>query len=247
MPLDHTEKINRYLFNTMPEAEKKIFESEINQNENLAKEVEVQKEMIDLIGLIDTKNKIDTVQYVENPQEKPEVKKRIFPVYFLAAASLLLLIGSLFILNNTNNNPYKNIANQHYHTYLISDDRSTKEVNALDTRDKAVRSYQQANYKDAIPHLKQIMDIEPVYQIMLGISYYETNAYTLAMQHFKVLIDDKDLLYLNEARWYAALSQLQMNEPDLATQNLSDILNDDNVAKKLQLNAENLLSAINDL
>lgn len=245
MPADHTEKIDQYLFNAMSDSEKKAFETEVNQNNDLAKELSIQKEMIELIELIDTKNKIEAVNYEQKkPEEKPEKNFRIHPIYYLAAASFLVFMGSFLVLNKLSNNGFKNIANQNYQAYLLSDERSTNPAEAIGTKDKAIQLYQQAKYKEAIPHLKQIAEDESVHQLILGISYFEINDYTAALQHFKSLIDDEDLLYINEAHWYAAITQLQMNEPEDASENLMRILNDENASKKIQLQAENLLAEI---
>jgi len=240
MHSDNTEKIDRYLLNEMSEKEKKAFDEAINQNEDLAKEVEVQKEMIDLIEHLETKNKIEAIKYIGKYQEKPAAKKRTFPVYFLAAASFLLLV-SFFIFNSINNNGLDNIADQYYNAYLFSDERS---IDKQETKNKAIHLYQQSKHKEAIPHLKQIADDESEYQLMLGNSYYETNKYKQALQHFSALLDTEEILFKNEARWYAALSHLQLNEPDQAIQNLTDILNDENAAQKIRTQAEGLLSKI---
>jgi len=239
---DNTEKIDRYLRNEMPVAEEKAFNEAIIQNEGLAKEVESQREIIDLIELLETKNKIEAIQYVEKLEEKPQIKNRIIPVYYLAAASFLLLVCSFFVLKTLTNNKFQNIADQYYNTYLFSDERS---MDKQETKNKAIRLYQQSEYKEAIPHLKLIASEESEYQLILGISYYEIHKYKQALQHFNVLLDKEDILYQNEAHWYAALTHLQLNEPDITIQNLKNILNDDDASKKFRNQAKDLLSKIN--
>lgn len=250
MHVDNTEKIDRYLRNEMPEHERKTFNEAINTNRDLANEVKSQQEIIELIELLDARHKIEAISYkeeleekhIEELKEKPKTIKRITPVYYLAAASLLLLIGSLFILQSTQKNEYQIIANQYYSIYLHSDERSSGD---LENKDKAISFYQQAKYTEAINHLKQITDDEPVYQLMLGVAHYEIKKYQTALKHFNVIIDNKDLLYLNEAHWYAALTQLQLNKPEEAIQNLTHIVNDENAAMKIKKKAEELFAKIN--
>jgi len=79
---------------------------------------------------------------------------------------------------------------------------------------------------------------------MLGIAYYEQQNFDKAIQAFET-IESSDRLHINNSRWYATLTYLQLNQPAKAKESLKMIITNKDAGKKLIEKAEQLLSDLN--
>jgi len=246
--IDH---IDKYLLSKLSAEEKIAFEQKMSANKELANEVASHKETMAYVeGMADAKMKEEIaaidVNVDEVWNESDEVleksisqkKSTIKPMYayLTVAASIALLVG-LSIIFSQNNNAFTALTDKHYKVYSIG-------TKGVDNKTEAERLYSNKLYKDAIPLLKQCGNVEPECNLMLGIAYYEQENFDKAIQTFET-IESTDRLHINNSRWYAALTYLQLNHPFKAKESLKMIINNKDAGKKLIEKAEQLLSDLN--
>lgn len=242
--------IDKYLLEQMSAEEKTAFVLKMETNESLAQEVASHNETMDYIRAI-AKEKmkeeaaaiaVNVDEVWEEPNEQLISKRKFKPAYtYLAiAASIALLVGLSVLFNQSNGNKFSGLVDKYYKVHPVV-------ARGGDDTDKAYELYSYKKYREAIPLLKDCKSVEPECNLLLGNAYYEQQAYKQALQAFETLIQDTDnnRPYINDSRWYASLSYLQLNEPQKAIETLSLIVDNKDAGKKLRDKAKNLLSELN--
>ncbi len=101
---ERTAKIDAYLSDSMTSEERLSFEEELSANEGLRKEVELQRKtfaLLEAAAYIDTKNKVAALN-----RQKSSGGSIGGTLLKVAAAALVLLIPTYFILNNQYNDAH---------------------------------------------------------------------------------------------------------------------------------------------
>ncbi|NVK64358.1 MAG: hypothetical protein HWE22_07205 [Flavobacteriales bacterium] len=101
---ERTAKIDAYLSDSMTSEERLSFEEELSANEDLRKEVELQRKtfaLLEAAAYIDTKNKVAALN-----RQKSSGGSIGGTLLKVAAAALVLLIPTYFILNNQYNDAH---------------------------------------------------------------------------------------------------------------------------------------------
>lgn len=111
-------------------------------------------------------------------------------------------------------------------------------------KDSGILSYNIKSYKDAISDLNKYLehkpnDFEVIYK--LGMSYYYTNKYDVAISKFNKIISTQNIKYFENAQWYKANALLKQNKKDDALIILKDIAKK---AGKFSEKAKNKISEI---
>ncbi|ELR69147.1 hypothetical protein C900_05427 [Fulvivirga imtechensis AK7] len=129
-------------------------------------------------------------------------------VYWAAAASLLLLISFVYILNLQSTPTYEEYA--HYEPLTLSS-RSENEQLLTQSAEAAFNSGQ---YTKASQHLEELLASNPDHiniKLYLALSLIEIGEYTRAEVHLKA-IEQGNSIYAPTANWYLALSYLKQGD-----------------------------------
>ncbi len=247
--------IERFITGMMTGDEMESFQSQINQNADLAKEVELQKninaflqyeplsenpEETDLIKKIDQirkssegqalKNKIIAVgkQYFEEENTLlKEKKKPNIRMYFVAATVVVIIALSLLLNNNSS------LSNHElYSAYYDSSDLPTfvTRGEVKDYKSTVVEQFKEKEYENVIALVKDYRVKENFNHLLFlysAISYSELGYVDKAIMELNYL-EKSNSLDASRAHWYKALIFLKEDMSEKAKNELNTIISDPN-------------------
>lgn len=239
--IDFSYFIERYLAGEMDEAEKKWFHKEIEDNENLRREVELRKRT-DLIlkeqDVMDLRMKLKSIEKSRmeaSALEKPPApKSRHLNMKYAAVVASFVIIGSFALFHNgklTNDA----IIEQYYKSYdAVTYSRSGESAENADYN-LALEYYKIHDYRNAAVYFSKVLEDEPDNMqtaLLNGISNFENRNYPVAEGSFVKVIKDDNNLYIDYAQWYLALCYIQTNEKKKAVTQLTLIAKSEGIYKK---------------
>ena len=213
------EKIEQYLLGQLKGEELANFESQLKTNTALAKEVNVQRllmEQVESLGALEMKEHLLEIKKGLEGKRKLMIRRMLG--LSAAAAIALLVFGVQFLGRDA---PSRDLFGDYYAAYeLPFTARSEKGEELLG---QAGVYYLGKDYKKALPVLEKILKENPKdsrSRLALGISQMEMAKEQEALQTFAWLIENKDPLYLDQARWYTALLYLKNEEREACRKQL---------------------------
>lgn len=220
---NYTEKIERYLSGEMPDSEKKEFEQELANNEELVKEIKIHKEIESFFADKETSELREKLEKIHGKTNNS--KSNIFLRRRLAvAAGVVLLLGFgilMFLLteNVTNNELYNKYADVYTPANITRGDTSNPLTNALN-------KYSNKEFSEALELFKEAKeigyDLTFDIRICLGITYTETGNTNEAVKEFENVISNHKLLE-QQAQWYLGLTYLKADSTEKAVEIFSEI------------------------
>ncbi|MEL6638265.1 MAG: tetratricopeptide repeat protein [Bacteroidota bacterium] len=207
-----------YLAGRLSGERRREFEAALAEDAALAEEVNVQRrvlEVIDQAGDLALKERLGELlpKYQPTPVARPRQRRRIGWWAAAAAAILLLLLlgpgRSLFRSSQADD-----IFAQHYQAYeLPFGVRGNAETRSADLQ-QAASYYQSGDFYEALGYFEAIVAQNPdsKYRLALAICQMEIQQYHTALQTLYTLIEPADLIYAEQARWYAALAHLALDQ-----------------------------------
>jgi TolA-binding protein len=230
--------IERYNTGEMSETEKVWFEKELEGNGELRNEVNLRKRTDTILknqNVISLRNKLSAIES-QRKEAKKAAKVSNKSVYMRSAAAVaaLIIIGGITLYSGKNLNSEK-VMDRYYKTY----EPPTAQRSASSGTDAdfslALEFYNTHDYGQAAILFNKILSSKPNDMqtvLLVGISNFEEKKYPEAKQSFGRVIDDKDNLYIDQAKWYLALCYLNTNETAKAKQLFSQISDQDGIYKK---------------
>jgi len=209
---NHIELIEKYLEGKLDKKELDNFEKELKTNVEFANKVELYKKAIQALQNEGLRSQLKEY-HNELFNEADKGKKINWKLYMGIAASLLLLIASIYIFtNNTVSN--KELSTAYFEPYpnLV-----TTRSNTVANFEKAMESYSNGNYKKAIQTFDKISKNEHIYNDVLfykAISYLALNKPTETILLFEQLNGVEK--YNEQLTWYLAISYLKLNDAENA-------------------------------
>lgn len=208
-----TERIDRYLSGLMDAAELKAFEAELVSDESLARELQLQKDMLRVVSSADRRRALKGQladlgnRYFSEETQAPggevvPMKPRRYLRLLAAAAAVLLLIVAYFALRPS---LYDQFAK---HPPLALVEKSGAAADGLSAAEEA---FNQGHYRRAIPPLEDYLAANPnddLVRIYLGIANMEIGDLATAQSLFQDLRQG-DAALEDFARWNLALSFLK--------------------------------------
>jgi len=205
-----------YILHSLNESEKESFEKRLNEDEAFSKAFELYKETSDFLKH-KLSNKAERDAFKSNLSKiskthsvntkAPSKKIRLLHPWKLAVAASFILILGLFYSQWFTTPVYNDYAAYPQISLTVRGD--TSQVAA-----EAENAFNAQNYQDAIPLFKSLLEAEPEnteIQLYLAVSLVEENAFAEAEAVFDDLLKQPSA-YLNQARWYAALSKLKQKK-----------------------------------
>jgi hypothetical protein len=201
-----------YLNNELPPEEKLQFEIKLKTNSEFKKKFDLYKETTLFLNhkfsasTTDFKQNLQSIskEYFSENQQKPTKVIAFKPWYFAAAASVTIVLGTWFGMQN--NNPNYGDFNQHENAYFI--ERGEVDTNLRNAQD----FFNNHEYNKAVIAFEKIKDInKPELQYYFAIALIETNKYQKAESLLKHIQQGKSS-YKEKAIWFLALSKLKQDK-----------------------------------
>lgn len=205
-----------YLSNSLSESERQLFEKRLNEdktfeeafalyNETSAFLIHKFSDKTERAAFKTTLSKISDAQSGTTKNAAKKVKM-LQPWKLAVAASILVIVGVFY--------------SQWFTTPVYSDFAAYPQISLAVRGDinqlaaEAEKAFNSQNYQEAIPLFKSLLEADPQnreIQLFLAVSQVEENAFAKADTLFGSLLKEPSA-YLNQARWYAALSKLKQKE-----------------------------------
>jgi len=216
--VDFSYYIERYNTGEMSESEKQWFLKELEGNEKLRAEVILRKETDYILknqNVMSLRNKLSEIEKQRSKVKTPSRKLKR-PVYIQYAAILagLVIIGSLILLPSRSMSGDE-IVKKYYMVYEPPTGQRSAGSSADADFSLALEYYNAHDYNNAAILFNKVLEKKPndmQTALLIGVSNFEEKKYPEAKQSFGRVIDDKDNLFVDQARWYLALCYLNTNE-----------------------------------
>lgn len=108
---------------------------------------------------------------------------------------------------------------------VLKSKNAREDSNALIT--DAQKKIEDQNYKDALKQLKIVLQNEPSNVDALyysGVTYYNTDEETKAIQYFDKTLENSDKKHYEDARWYKVLTYVKINDKENARKIINRII-----------------------
>ncbi len=209
---DHTEKIEQYLDGELTGGELQQFEKELKENEELAAEYRLQKEIRAVLSDKDTMELREKLINIRNNYKTPERKRRKLVIIYAAAASFIALIFVsyyfIFCESYSNDDLYRKYYG-HVDSGIYSRGTEVSPENDFNT---ALKEYENGKYKEAINRFGKISDTSEYYMaasFFTALSFMETQQFGEAIVHFQIIGDNPECVYYEDAVWFSGLCYLK--------------------------------------
>lgn len=214
--------IERHIQNKLTDIEVKQVEELRLHDPSFTQEIELHREIQHALGdkgLRDFKQKIkeaDKIYFTSTINTAAQ--RRVIPFYLKIAASIAAVIISVstiiyFISNNSA--PDKNLFNAYFNPYEAPINfRSADSPDTDNTFNQALTFYNEKNYQRAIPLLTNIIVTRPdnmLVFLLRGTSYLASGNTTQAESDFNSVIRHRQNMFVEQAKWYLALTYLKQD------------------------------------
>ncbi|MCZ8196155.1 MAG: tetratricopeptide repeat protein [Flavobacterium sp.] len=231
-----------YINNELSEKEKIDFENQLQNDASIREKLIIYKE---LNGFLESKFSKESIDFKKNLEtisksnfsedKKYETKVISFkPYYFAIAASIVLVIGTWFMMQNSM--PNYNDYNQHEDAYF------TERGDIIKNLKLAQDAFNAKNYSEAITNFEIVLKSHkrPEIEFYYAVSLLEVDKFTESEAIFNNLKSGTSI-YKDKSTWYLALSCLKQKKYEETKEFLKQIPEDaEDYAK-----AEKLLDALN--
>ena len=216
---------DRYLDGELGEHEQQRFEKELSSNPELAKDLELHREVnhalqeTDVLGF---RNQLDQIHASIEPGYKQSITRKVLQSKYarIAAASVAILLAVGLIFGNMLNQPVNTdeLFERYYDAPPLS--RTTRsDAQVENVYMKALEHYKNERFADAAKLFEQVVELNK-YNIPAhmgaGVSNLENNQPEKAKGSFKEIIGQEDNLYIDQATWYLGLCYLKTRNLDNA-------------------------------
>lgn len=221
--------IERYLQGDLKEKKVREFEHSLENDRTLFREYKLRKEIEDALledDVMDLRAQMQDVMERQSPN----------PVHwFKRKAMIATVVGALLLgLGGTGYYFYQNefapttdkIFQEYYQPYeatVTFRSGVENEVNGMLTN--ALEKYKQEDYRTALQLFEKVLNQrdDVAASLYSGISHMEIEEYGEANESFDTVIEDKDNLFLHQAKWYMSMCHIKLNNKDKAMALLEDL------------------------
>jgi tetratricopeptide (TPR) repeat protein len=233
--IDFSYFIERFNAGEMSDSEKQWFRKELTDNENLRIEVNLRKRSDDVLRrqqVMSLRNKLSEIENRRKEPGKPvKHSKKLTLVKYAALFAGIILIGSIAVIPSKSLNR-EEIMKRYYKPYEPpTSQRSAQSETNVDFT-LALEFYNTHDYNKAAALFNKVLENSPndMQTVLLkGVSNFEEKKYPEAKQSFGQVMDNKDNLYIDHAKWYLALCYLNTNETEKAKQLFRKIGNEEGI------------------
>lgn len=226
------EHLEAYLQEELSVEELASFEVELSSNEDLVNEINLIKDIDKALSESDVMSLRGIISRIAADSAGEKRSERSFAARISSkrvliasvAASLILLLGiaGLISRNTTQGDLYQRF----YTTYQINSVARDASQFADRTFVTAMQKFDSGDYESAQSLFGKVVETSPqnvVGHFYAGVSLQETGRYARAIREYQAVIDQKDNLFIEQARWYMALCLLKTEEDEKAYDQFTQI------------------------
>jgi tetratricopeptide (TPR) repeat protein len=220
--------IERHISFEMTESERQWFLKEMENNPDLRREVDLRKKSDEILkkqSIMSLRIKLSELENNRRKKEMDAVVRRMAILKYVAAFVGVAIITSLILFTGKTLTS-EEIVNQFYQAYEAP---SFQRSSSTDTNSEYIlglKYYNAQDYRNAASQFAKVLEKNPndmQTHLLSGVSKMEEKKYNDAKKSFTTVIDDKDNLFIESAKWYLALCYLKTEENDRASELLGSI------------------------
>ena len=235
------EEIEDYLTNELEDSSREAFEDEMLVNTDLIQDVKIYREINEAIGEKDImtlrKNlsKIEESEIIDDVQKRGIAAPKLQKAVWVAAASIILLIG-LNITLNENSLSNAQLYNQFYHP-LESNLGVNRSVSSAseNTVNRAILKMNEKDYDAALNLFSEVLKNDEdnvIGNFYIGAIQQKKGNYDAAINSFTNVIRQGDNLFIEQSQWYIGLCYLNRNETEKAIRQFKKIVQEQGYYQK---------------
>jgi tetratricopeptide (TPR) repeat protein len=239
--INYSRLTDRYLDGELRDEEYQMYEDELLSNSDLAKDLELHRELNQAIRETDVirfRNQLDKIHASVEPEYQQSIARKVIHNNYarIAAASVVLLLAIGLFLNSMLNKPANGdeLFQRYYEAPVLSE--TVRSDAAMDNLYyEAVIHFNNGEFNEALALFEQVValdDSNMKAHLATGISKLEINHAKEAKKSFKTVIDHQDNLYVDKANWFLALCYLKTDDLDNARLQFGRIASDDRSYKQ---------------
>ena len=245
---DRANLIDKYITGKLEDTELWEFKINLDKDEELAREVELHKEIYSAISNTKKMELMNTLASIEATEQKHQFRINIYSrqVQALAASIIvLMMIGAGLLTNYMGNN---NESHYNLYTEYFVDEGSLLTIRSnAETSNALVKSginlYNNEEYKQAISLFASNPE-NVIARLYSGFSYMNLEEFDMAENQFKYILNHGDNIFIDQAEWNLGLSYLANSKTEQASSIFDKIASEDgaysaqatNIIKKLKNN-----------
>jgi len=212
--------IENYLSGSAGKAEETWLLGEMQDNKDLAREVELRRRTNKMLAdrsTIQLRGKLNAIEMKRRSSGSLRRTAVKVSKYAAAVAAVALVSAALYFPLKQNSG--SQLYNKYYTQYVAPG--SVRSVGAVNNTlmINALESYKAHEYEKAIVYLEQVLSTEQnnmEYVFMHGMANMEVKNYPAASGSFTKVLQQNDNLYLEDAAWYLGLCYMMTGETDRA-------------------------------
>jgi len=226
--IDFSYFIERYNTGEMDDAEKQWFRKELEENEKLRNEVDLRRRTDTILkekDIISLRNKLTIIEKNREANIPAKSPRKSVNMKYAAAIAAMVLIGG-FALFRSNNLSSEEVLNKYYKTYEVTTPSRSYSATADPDFIMAMQHYKIHDYRKAALYFTKVLEKDPEdmeSNLLHGLVNFENSNYPEAERSFVKVIDNKDNMYTEDARWYLSLCYFKTKDQDKAMEHLAII------------------------
>lgn len=222
--LNHFDRVEAYIEGQIPAEERRQFEKELEENEDLKKEYEAYLASLQLLDELAFDALKHRAKSLENEKTSGSLSFR--RAWAIAAGILLLLVaGGLGYANLFYSNEALIMA------YSPGDNTLRRAHQGTEDTEHAYyiafQAWQEGDLNSAISHLLTIPPADPAYpqaQYFLANLYLETDRPDQAIRIFEALLERNDIRFADSSEWGLVLAYLQKGDMQTLEARLEELI-----------------------
>jgi len=225
--------IERYIAGEMDPSEKKLFETELQGNPSLQRELTLRKKTDAALvrhDIIDLRNKLAAIEKQRKEKVAASTTGKTPRFRFAAAVTALVLVGSLYLVT-TGRQGNDTIYKKNFEVYQYSNTARSGDSKISDF-ETALKLYNNNDFAGAASHFRDYLRSKPEVMeanLLYGVAEMKNNNFPSAKTSFRSIIDNSDNLYIDKAQWFLALCYIKTDENREAVRQLESIINSNSI------------------
>ena len=228
--LNNSASIEQYLANEMTPSERETFTKELIENPALADELKLSQSIDSAIfdeNILDLRKKLIAASKNEkHPEQDVPIRILNRRKWLYAAAAFLVIctvISALYL------QPKNKVSNDSLFTEYYNSENIVDQTRGGDkTIVEAVVEFQKRDFGSASNLFGNIIKKDKTniaVWFYYGICNIEVKKFSIAIEAFKIIIQQNDNLYIEHAEWYLGLCYLKNNQKDEALDQFLKVAN----------------------
>lgn len=224
-----SEWIDAYLLDELSESQKRAFEEELAENNELKEKVDAYravKDGVEASGREELKERLKALEERVTRESKSSKKTMAWYSSRIAAVLILFILPLYFILSNLNEVDSEEVFASHFKPYPVLANGTVRGDAADGPLSEGLRAYQNGDYTLAITKLENIKKRDEGFsngRFYLALSHLANEDAVQAIPVLGALAEDDEFKLNEQAKWYLGLAFLRNDQPDKARDTFQEL------------------------